>query len=61
METYIMPNGNIIKIKSKRFSSDKCIFTGYMISYCGYWIEDISDSFTIGYYNGMSDFINSNY
>lgn len=61
MEKLILKNGNIAQIDSIRFAYNKCIFEFTIYQKNGFWEEKISDSFSIGYYNSIQEFILNNY
>ena len=61
MENIILENGNIAVVKSVRYAFDKCIFSFIVLQPNGYWISEHSETFSLGYYNSVTDFILSNY
>lgn len=61
MKILILTNGNTAIIESIRYAFNKCIFTFSIFSAQGYWVENFTEYFSIGYYNSVEDYIQSNY
>lgn len=61
MNTIILNNGNFVVVNSQRFCYNKCIFTFTIYQKDGHWKDEKKESFTIGYYNSIEDFILNNY
>jgi hypothetical protein len=59
MKTLVLNNGNLLSINSIRYAYDKCIFTYTIWQRSGYWKADLTDSYTMGYYDSVEDFLNN--
>ena len=61
MKTIYLNNGNIVFIKSERISHNKVFLMFKIINQYGYWIENLTENYSLNYYNSSTDFIKSNY
>ena len=57
----ILTNGNFARVKSIRYAFNKCIFTFTIYQKNGYWKSEMSENFSLGYYDSVKDYILNNY
>lgn len=61
MTTMTLKNGNIVIINSLRYTYNKCIFSYTIFQKDGNWKHTDIDSYTIGYYESIEEYINNNF
>ena len=61
MTNLTLTNGNLVSVQSIRYAFNKCIFTFTIYQKDGYWKSEISEYFSLGYYDSVEDYILNNY
>ena len=61
MTNLTLTNGNFVSVQSIRYAFNKCIFTFTIYQKDGYWITEMSESFSLEYYDSVEDYILNNY
>ena len=56
-----LKNGNLAIVQSIRYVFNKCIFTFKIMQINGNWCSEHTESFTVGYYESVKEYIYQNY
>lgn len=57
MEIITLDNGNYVKVSSIRNAFERCFITYTVYQKDGYWREDFTENFSLGYYDSIRDYI----